>query len=562
MNQPVRTNRKPARIHRMFAEALGYHRNGRGAEAAQLYRRILAVQPAHADSFHLLGLIAHQAGRHAEAIDMIGQAIAIAPAAAYLSSLGNAFKELGRTQQALQSYHAALDLRPDFEEAHFNLGTLFMAEERLEDAAACYRAALTLKPDYLEAYNNLGETLRRQGRLDQAVACFTAAIKRKPDYLNAYNNLGNTLREQGHLDDAAICYRKILALKPDDPKACNNLGNVLKELRRMDEAVICYRKAIKLRPDFPDAHHNLALGLLARGDLTEGWAEYEWRRKLPDGIAREFPQPQWFGEPADGRTLLIHAEQGFGDTIQFCRYAPLAAATGLRVIIEVPKPLVRLLSTLPGVDRVVASGETPPHFDVHCPMLSMPLALGTTLTTIPCPSPYLRAEAEQAATWARRLALVPGAGPRIGVVWAGNLMNKNDRRRSLDPGLLAPLFGLNGSRFFSLQKSGTAMPAGLALANFTNEMNDFADTAAFIANLDLVISVDTAVAHLAAALGKPVWLLDRFYPDWRWLLDRRDSPWYPTMRIYRQPRAGDWAAVRAEVMEDLRAFCQHSSAAP
>jgi hypothetical protein len=272
------------------------------------------------------------------------------------------------------------------------------------------------------------------------------------------------------------------------------------------------------------------------------------------GSQRTFKQAQWTGEPARGQTLLIYAEQGFGDSLQFCRYATLAAKRGLRVILEVQAPLVRLLRTLPGVDQVMALGEPLPDFDVHCPMMSLPLAFATTVETIPGSAAYLRADPMQVAVWQTRLDGMPQRGPRIGLVWAGSAMLTADRRRSINPEKLAPLFRLSGFHFFSVQKSGQAAPSDFPLTDYMDEMDDFADTAALIANLDLVISVDTAVAHLAAALGKPVWLLDRFDHDWRWLTGRRDSPWYPTLRLYRQPQRGDWDAVLAEVLHDLDAL--------
>jgi len=309
------------------------------------------------------------------------------------------------------------------------------------------------------------------------------------------------------------------------------------------------------------------MALLAQGDLATGWEEYEWRWKTPHFVAacRNFSQPQWRGESAAGRTLLIHAEQGYGDTLQFCRYAPMAAARGLRVILEVPQPLVRLLRSLPGVDQVVARGEDLPAFDLHCPMLSMPLAFGTTLATIPSAPFYLQADAGQVAAWRTRLDAMEDQNPRIGLVWAGNPRRHApelaaiDRRRSLPLEQLAPLLDLSGLHFFSLHKDGPA-PEGVKATDFMHEMKDFADTTALIANLDLVISVDSAVAHLAAALGKQVWLLDRFDPCWRWLRGRRDSPWYPTVLLYRQTHPGDWAPVLAEVAANLRglvAACPH-----
>ncbi|WP_158921481.1 tetratricopeptide repeat protein [Acidisphaera sp. S103] len=452
------TQTVPAAVQPVFAAALHYHQAGRLDIAERMFRQVLASQPRHADSLHLLGVIAYQTGRRDLAMELIGKAIAINPREA-----------------------------------------------------------------------------------------------------SSRSNLGNLLLEQGRLEEAVASYRKAIALRPGFSEAANNLGNALKALGRLDEAVGSYRLALEPRPDDAEVHYNLAMALLARGDMAAGWAEHEWRwktRQLSRGY-RGFAQPQWFGEAADGRTLLIHAEQGFGDTIQFCRYAPLAAAMGWRVVLEVPRPLVRLLGGLPGVERVVAFGEALPDFDLQCPMLSLPLALGTTLATIPGDGPYLQADAGQCSAWRVRLDALDRPGPRVGLVWAGNPRAHLPgtaaigRQRSIAPERLAPLLALPNLHFVSLQKDGVAPPADASLTDFMGEVGDFADTAALIGCLDLVVSIDTSVAHLAGALGKPVWLLTCFDPCWRWLTERRDSPWYPGMRLYRQPRPGDWEAVVAAVGRDL-----------
>lgn len=410
---------------------------------------------------------------------------------------------------------------------------------RLDEAERFFRQVLAVNPRHADSLHLLGVIAYQTRRHDLAVELIRKAIAINPREASLHSNLGNLLLEQGRLDEAVVCYRTALNLKPDFSEARNNLGNALGALKRPDEAVASYRRALALSPDDPDVHYNLGTALLARGDMPAGWEEYEWRWKTPQMIAahRPFAQPQWRGEAAEGRTLLIHAEQGLGDTLHFCRYAPLAAARGLRIILEAPKPLTRLLRSLPGVDRIVAQGQPLPPFDLHCPMLSMPLALGTTITTIPGDVPYLHGDAAQVAAWRTRLAVPENRGPRIGVVWAGNPRKHLlaaaalGRRRSIAADRLAPLFELPGLHFFSLQKDGPAAPEHFPLTDFMAEMEDFADTAALIANLDLIISVDTSVVHLAAALGKPVWLLNCFDCCWRWLVGRRDSPWYPGMRL-------------------------------
>ena len=527
-DEPVRLSPD---VQVLLAEAIQHHRAERLGEAERLYRKILMAAPRNADALHLLGVVAHRTGRHGAALDLISQAIAIDPdAAPFHSNLGNMLREQGQRDEAVTALRRAIELAPDEPISHFNLGLALSEQGCPEQAAVSYRRTIALRPDHADAFNNLGVALGEQGRPDEAV----------------------------------LCYRRVLELRADSADAHNSLGGGLTRLGLWNEAAGCFRHALLLRPDFADAHTNLAMALLALGDMPAGWREYEWRWQTPPmaGSRRDFAQPQWRGGAADGSTLLIHAEQGFGDTLQFCRYAALAADRGLRVILEVQKPLVRLLSFLPGIERVMARGEKLPPFDLHCPMLSMPAALETTIATIPGAASYLRADPAQVAVWQARLRVTAGHGPRVGLVWAGNprphipALTATDRRRSLAPDRLAPLFDVPGVHFVSLQRDGPAAPDGFPLIDFMAEMVDFADTAALIANLDLVISVDTAVAHLAAALGKPVWLLDRFDSCWRWLTGRRDSPWYPTLRLYRQPAPGDWDPVLAEVARDLRALAE------
>ena len=376
------------------------------------------------------------------------------------------------------------------------------------------------------------------------------ALRPAADAAELHHGMGAGLAALGRLEDAIACHRRALALRPDFPEAHNSLGTALRDAGRPEEALACFRRAVALRPDYPLAHVNLAMALLARGEFAAGWQEYEWRWRLhATDRPRSFPAPQWRGEPAQGRRLLLHSEQGLGDTLQFCRYAPLAAARGFRVRLQVQHSLVRLLRSLPGVEQVVGTNDPAPEHDLHCPLLSLPLAFGTTPGTIPSAPAYLQADPAQQAQWQARLAGVEGL--RVGLAWAGNPRLAADRRRSIPPEHLAALAGVPGLRLFSVQKGGPAMPASLPLIDCMAEMADFADTAALVGNLDLVVSVDTAVAHLAAALGKPVRLLDRFDCCWRWPAGQGGSAWYPTLRVFRQPRPGDWAAVIAQLAQDL-----------
>ena len=515
-----------------------------------------------------IALNAQAALRHAslgqltEAAACYGTIITLAPDIPEAhNNLGHVLEKQGHLPEAAASLRTAIGLKPGFPQAHYNLANVLEKQGHLDAAVSHYRTVIALQPDQPEAHNNLGYALGRLRSLDEAVVCLRWAIALNPRYAGAYNNLGYTLGELGRPAEAAECYRTAIAIDPAFHEAHNNLGLVLNEQGRTDEAVGCYRRALAIKPDFPEAHFHLGMALLARGEMAEGWAQYEWRWATADGIeeARHFAQPQWRGEDAAGRTVLIHAEQGFGDTLQFCRFASLVAERGLRIVMEVQPPLLRLLRGLPGVHRIVARGEELPDFDLHCPMLSLPPALNVTLATLPSAACYLQADQAQAAAWRMRLDQMKDARPRVGLVWAGALraspaLEAIDRRRSLPPERLAPLLELSGVHFTSLQKQGPDAPVCFPMTDFMPEMNDFADTAALIANLDLVISVDTAVAHMAAALGKPVWLLDRFDPCWRWLTGRTDSPWYPSLRIYRQRDPGDWDAVITEVARDLHSL--------
>ena len=360
--------------------------------------------------------------------------------------------------------------------------------------------------------------------------------------------------EEGRLNEAEACFRASLNIQSGQPDVHANLGLLLWRAGRLREASDHLQRGLALRPDDPLRHMTHAMLRLARGDMAAGWAEYEWRWKM-DVLARtrrDMGRPQWDGKPAPGQTLFIQPEGGFGDIIQFSRYVSLAAARGMKVILEAPPPLVRLLRGLPGGIQVIKQGDELPDFDLYCPLLSLPLAFGTTLDSIPGTTPYLFADQYpiSRATTHRRVGLVWAGNPGLSPTGAAGF----DKRRSIPPERFAPLFSVTGVTFFSLQKFGTMAPADFHLKNLMPDMTDFADTASLIQSLDLVVAVDTAVAHLAGALNKPVWLLNRFDSCWRWLTGRRDSPWYPSMRIYRQPEPGDWESVIAEVARDLKVW--------
>jgi len=516
----------PEMIQQAFALAVQHHQAGRMREAEQLYRQILAREPTHADALHRLGLIAYQAGHVDAAVDLIRKAAAANPshAPAY-SNLGNALRDKGQFDEAIVACRQAIVLRPDFAAAHYNLGKALQDRGQVDDAIGAYRQALICNPKLAEGHLSLGYMLNDRGEFDAAVAA----------------------------------YRQALALNPRYAEACCNLGVALQNKKQLNEAMAACRQALAMNANLADAHYNLAQLLLQQGDFVEGWKEYEWRWKLKSfpSLRRDFGQPEWDGSDLKGRTILVYAEQGFGDTMQFIRYVPLLADRGAKVVVGCYPQLRRLLEGTRGVAHWLMGGQAVPAFDVHASLMSLPLLCGTTLESIPAAVPYVHAEPERVAWWQRELA-GDSKSFKVGLVWSGSAKHKNDRSRSLALADLAPLGQVPGVRFYSLQKGDAAgqakdPPAGLAVLDRTEELQDFADTAALIANLDLVISVDTSVAHLAGALAKPVWTLLPFVSDWRWLLDRSDTPWYPTMRLFRQGAPGDWSGAIAQLAAALTA---------
>jgi tetratricopeptide (TPR) repeat protein len=580
-------------IEQVFQAAIAHHQAGQLPQAEALYQEILDRQAQHIGAMLNLGVIAGQMGRNDDAVRLLGRAVALSPnipEAHY--NLGNALSNIGRTDEAIAAYQKAVGLKPGYAEAHFNLGNGLRDKGELEEAIAAYQRAIVVKPGYAEAHFNLGNVLRDKGQLDAAVTAYQRAIALNPQFPEALNNLGNVQRDQGQLDEAALAYQRAIvinpnfadahydlgivlkdkglldeaiaafgraiAVKPDYAEAHNNLANAMRDRGQLDEATAIYRRAIELDPNLPEAHYNLSLALLMAGDLEKGWPEYEWRWKSRNfsAYSRGFSQPVWDGGDLKGRTILLYAEQGFGDTIQFIRYAPLVAGRGGRVIVEAPPPLIGLLRQVPGVEQWIPSGEPLPAFDVQCSPMSLPLMFGATLKSIAAQKEYLRAEEQLVEDWRRRLA-GQADGLKVGIAWAGSPTFKGDRTRSLSLDRLAPLGSVSGVTFFTLQKGAAAEqadrpPAGMRLVNLSGDLADFADTAAVMSQMDLVITTDTSVAHLAGALGRPVWVMLQFMPDWRWLLDREDSPWYPSMRLVRQKRLGDWEGVIERVVEGLR----------
>lgn len=505
--------------------ALSQHNAGRLSEAERVYRQVLAAAPNHPDALHLLGVVALQRGNLEDAQGLITRAIAAFPEA------------------------------PNY---HHNLGNVLALAGRRNEAIASYRRAVALRSNDENFHNSLGVALAEDGQFPAAIDSYRRALALNSASADYHSNLSNALREDGQIDAAVEAAGKACALQPRMAAAFNNLGAALLQSGRFDDAITNYRRAVELEPDFATAHYNLAVALLSTGRLEEGWAQAEWRWKAKELALPvvDFGRPRWDGASLGGKRILLYTEQGFGDVIHMVRYVPQVVARGGKVILGVPKELVRLLKCVPGVEAIVTHSEDLPVFDVQCPLLSLPAVMKTTLATIPGLSPYLRADPELVDQWRVRIAAPGDTRIKVGLVWAGRSEHKNDRNRSMALRMLAPLAGAANARFFSLQKGEAAgqlqsAPPGMDIVDCGSQINDFADLAAVLENLDLLITVDTAPAHLAGALGRPVWMVLPFIPDWRWMLERRDSPWYPTMKLFRQPQRGAWEAAIALVKDEL-----------
>jgi Tfp pilus assembly protein PilF len=455
-------------------------------------------------------------------------------------------------------------LSPDFAAAHANLANALFVCGRVQEAVASYRRALLLQPSDAQVYSNLAAALSSTGNSVEAIAMCQRGLQLRGDFPLLHNNLGNAFAACGRLEEAIGSYRRAVALQPNFALALSNLGTALAAAGQTGEAIKCHRRAIAIDPRDAQSHYNLSLALLLCGSWEEGWKEYEWRLMTPPFTAtrRQFARPRWDGV-APGKTVLLHAEQGFGDTIQFLRYIPLIINRGGRVLLEVQPALLRLLRGDNSLGATVlpqpAAPAMPPNsaYDAHLPLMSLPLALACPDVSgepkLPRP-PYLRAPDDLKAQWRSRV----GDGPKlkVGIVWAGNPSHRYDRERSLALQALAPLAGAK-ARFYSLQlgeaaKDAMHPPAGMTLIDLTQSITDFADTAALVEELELIIGVDTAVCHLAGAMGKPVWLLLPFSPDFRWQLHREETPLYPKMRLFRQATSGDWSAPIERISLELR----------
>ena len=563
----------------------------RSDEALARYDQAIKLKSDFADAYYNRGNPLQELKRFDEALASYDQAIKLKSdfSDAYYNR-GNLLQALKRFDEALQSYDQTIKLKADFAEAHYNRSIALQALKRFDEALASCDQAIKLKADYAEAYNNRGITLHAVKRFDEALASYEQAIKFKADYAEAYSNRGNSLQSLRRFDEALESCKQAINLKADFAEAYMNRGNALQALKRFaealksydqaikfkadyaeayssrgnalqelkpsDEVLARYEQATKLKADYAEAHLNLSLRHLLIGDFIRGWEGYEWRWEGGElaKSKRNFTQPLWLGKVSlQGKTILLHSEQFLGDTLQFCRYARLVADLGASVILEVEKPLLGLLGQLDGAIQLVAKGDVLPPFDYQCPLLSLPLAFKTDLNTIPTSQSYLAASPSKVAEWKAKLG--ERTKPRAGLVWSGSTTHKNDRNRSIVLGDIIRCLPQQ-FQYVSLQKDVRDADKGMLdsrtdIFNFSAQLTDFSDTAALCELMDVVISVDTSVAHLSGALGKPTWVLLPLVPDWRWLLDGETSPWYPSAKLFRQDKQGDWDGVLDRVRTEL-----------
>ncbi len=577
LEEAVTSHRQAACLNPNYAEArynlgLALRQQGKLSEAESAFQQALRIKPDYGEARYQLGTTFHQQGKLDEAVECFRQLLWLRPdfAAAHIS-LGVVLATQDKLNDSLVCFQEAVRLQPEDPEAHNNLGMMVIRLKRPAEAEHHLRQALQLSPDFAEAHNNLGFAFIEQDKLEEAISCFHQALRIKPDYVEAHDNLGVALTKLGKPQEAMPCHQQALSLRPDFATAYFNRGITLRTLGNLPEALASFEQALELKPDYANAHLGRALTWLFMGDFEKGWPEYEWRWRANQGrIPRAFRQLLWDGSPLVGRPILLHAEQGLGDTLQFIRYAVLVKERGGRVIVECQPALAPILASCPGVDDLVARGSPLPDFEVHAPLLSLPGILKTTLRAMPTPPPrvpakpdcdtggvgmpppaeipYLWADANLVETWGRELSNFPEF--KVGIVWQGDPRYSEDRHRSFPLNCLAPLARLDGVRIFSLQKGpGTEQLRNVdfPIIEFQSRLDEgsgaFMDTAAVMQNLNLVITSDTALAHLAGALAVPVWVALSFSPEWRWLRDREDSPWYPTMRLFRQRELGNWNPV-------------------
>jgi len=540
-------------------QAVALHRQGRLDEAEKIYARILKSVPDQVETLQLMTQLKLATGKPADALRLMTTAVAARPNSPdALVLLGHVLRRLKREDEALVNFDKALALEPRHIDALGCRGDALLSRRQGAEALQCFDKILSIDARHPEARVNRGAALAMLGRYEEALAEFDFVLAAMPQHGMALYNRANALAALGREAESLAVYDRVLAIAPQHAVAWNSRGHALLALKRHADAIASFDKAIALNAEYADAHFNRSLALLAVGDYVRGFAAYEWRWKRSGMPAtrRNYGRPLWLGEyPLERKTILVHAEQGLGDTIQFARYVPLLARGGASVVVEAPAELTALLARLDGVAQIVARGAALPKFDVQCPLGSLPLAFKTGLTNVPADVPYLAADETRVAKWRPQIAALPG--PRVALVWAGNVSHPNDRNRSIALSKLKLLLDDGGMRFVSLQRELRNSDADMLktlpnASHFGGELEDFEDTAAIVSLCDMVIGVDTAVVHLAAAMGRPTWVLLPYSPDWRWTLDGEHSPWYPAARLFRQPQPGDWASVVEAVRSALK----------
>ena len=574
----------------LYEAGLGHMEAGRYLDAQICCQQALVADSHHADALHLMGLLSFQAEQYDHAMEWIVRAIRENPKPEYLSNLGRILRRQGRNDEALKAFDKAAQLKPEDAELWTNLGKTLVDLGRPANALLSFQHALKLTPRHWDAALGSGVLLLKLERFEEALRYFDLCDELKPDHVLTLQMRAHCLSGLKRFEAALADYRRADALDPGNAETCNNIAASLQQLRQDEEALLWCDRALGLRPNFTlalinkavslqqlhrfdeavaacnrvkvndpdDAKADVGLGCLhlLMGNFEAGWAEYEARLKLPSATYPKFPQPIWLGEETiEGKTVLIRVDEGLGDTIQFARYVPMLAARGARVILMVSKAVRSLLSGLPGVSQCLAiSDGPPPAFDMHCPISTLPLAFGTRLDSIPSETPYLPAPAPtRVQAWEDRLG--PQTRLRVGLVWSGNAIHKNDHNRSIPLQVVGRLLDTDAT-FVSLQIDPRAADRETLrqrpeIIDLTAHLTDFSETAALVSCLDLVITVDTSAAHLAGALGRPTWVLLPYTPDWRWLLDRDDSPWYPTMRLFRQSKSRDYGEVLDRMRSEL-----------
>ena len=596
------TETGPATPEALCADGYRLRATGRPLDAAQCCQQALSIDPTYADAMHLMGLLSFDGGQYDHALEWLTRAIRQAPKAEYLKHLGAVLQHVKRHDEALKAFDKAVQFQPDSAELWCCLGGALLQLGRDDDALLSYQHALKLQPDNFDAASKSGVLLHRRERWEEALAHFNICLAHQPDIapilnlraiahrgmrdyenyrsdsLRAHaldpadaescNNAGEALLWQGREEDAVAWFDKALALLPNNPTVLTNKAEAMTQLRRLDEAAAIYSQVRTIAPAHAKAEWNLALLKLLTGDFVAGWAGRQARWKIPSFSASypKFPQPMWRGEePIMGKTILIHVDEGFGDTILFARYVPMVAAQGARVILVVADALQPLLSRLSGVAQCLPlSASNLPDFDLHCPFSSLPMIFRTTLDCVPAGAPYLpQPAAERVQAWERRLG--PRGKPRIGLAWSGSTTHANDQRRSVPLKMLTRLLDADAS-FVNLQKDprpddSAVLAQHSQIIDLTAYLTDFAETAALLSCLDLVVTADTSVAHLAGAMGRPTWVMLPYVPDYRWLLDRGDSPWYPTVRLFRQDTTRDYAPVLDRIRGELAGFEQSPKSA-